>query len=712
MTEVPDASARENLLTSPAGTDAVYRSAFEMSANPLLLLDCAAETAPLIVEVNVALEGLLGLSRGRLIGQNWLAALGLDADVGELMSAHCLAGAIERTVQCRRAGMATFWCRVQMQALPESAGANMLVLCTLHDVSDYVESERMREFLTTHDMASGLVRAHVLKESLSAEVVRAIDGCYRLIVCHVDLDRFGIISESYGFDSTEEVICQLAGRLSACAQDKRLVCRMGTDKFVMAFVDTESMIDQLELGETIAAALAAPLSLQGIELQVTASIGVSCFPDTAASKTELLQQAAMAANVAKREGGDSIHVFSQSELEHFAERLKLGELLRGAVQRDEMEIHYQPVISAAKREITGMEALVRWRHPDLGLVMPERFIRLAEDLGLIAEIGRWVLRNACLQARRWLDLGVGEFTLSVNVSGLQMRGQQLLEDVSRALDNARLPARFLELELTESVIMGDVEHVTFIMRELRKMGVNLAMDDFGVGQSSLGSMQRLSVNRLKIDRSFVSAVPDNVSAARICRAVIALSHEFGFTVVAEGVETPAQLSFLERNGCEFIQGNYFSAAVDADTLLSMLRRPQLHPRETAEGSHGDTILLVDDEQNVVRALARLLRRDGYRIFTATSFNEAFDILGNNDVQVVVSDHRMPDGKGTEFLGRVKATHPNTIRMILSGYADLGAVTEAINGGAVYRFLTKPWNDNDLRETMRAAMRLAHAAETS
>lgn len=689
-----------------ASSDHLYQRAFESSANPLLVLDCTAPGFP-IVHANAALERLMDSPRDRLIGHSWSAVLGPDKGFRNIEQHLRDASGFEDVVRCTPDAKEPFWCRMQLQPLPNALGTATHALCTLHNVSDYIESERTREFLATHDVTSGLVRPHVLNENLATELSRAIERRGRLIVCHVDIDRFRIIGETYGFDFSEHAIRELAERLAQCAQDKRLVCRMGADKFVVAFADTESVIDPMELGQSIAQILKAILSIEGVDLRLTASIGISCFPDTAASRTELLQQAAMSARMAKRNGGDSVHVFSQVQQHQFVERLQLGTLLSGAVQRGEMDLHYQPLIGTAKRSITGMEALVRWRHPELGLVMPERFIGLAEDFGMIAEIGRWVLRNACLQARRWLDQGVGDFTMSVNVSGMQMRSGQLLEDVSRALGEARLPARFLELDLTESVIMGNVEQVALIMRELRKMGLKLAIDDFGVGQSSLGYMQRLAVNRLKIDRSFVSTVPDNVSAARICRAVIGLAHEFGFTVVAKGVETPVQLSFLERNGCEFIQGNYFSAAVDAVAMLAMLRRPQLRLRESDEGAHGDAILLVDDEQNVLRALARLLRRDGYQIFTATSFKEAFDILGTNDVQVVVSDHRMPDGKGTEFLGRVKVTHPGTVRLILSGYADIGVVTEAINGGAVYRFLTKPWNDDDLLETMREAMRLAH-----
>lgn len=295
-----------------------------------------------------------------------------------------------------------------------------------------------------------------------------------------------------------------------------------------------------------------------------------------------------------------------------------------------------------------------------------------------------------------------------------MRGNRLLDDIGSALNAARLPARYLDLELTETAILANLDQAALLMHEVRKLGVKWSLDDFGVGQSSLSHLQRLPVSRLKIDQTFVRAMPEDLRATRICRAVIGLAHEFGFSVVAEGVETAVQLGFLERNGCDLVQGFLLSRPVTADAMLTMLREPLLRSRtshvENPAGGRG-TVLLVDDEKNVLSALSRLLRRDGYRIVTAGSFGEAFDVLTEEDVQVVVSDHRMPDGKGTEFLGRVKVTHPDTVRMILSGYADLGTVTEAINVGAVHRFMTKPWDDDELRGVVRDAMRLARSTRS-
>jgi len=681
----------------------VLRS-FEVSVHPNMIVSLTSPGCP-VVRVNAALEDLLCLNRDELIGRSCREVLGSSGAAVDI-DLHASSDAV---LTCRAGRREPFLCQLEVRPVPDAEGGATHSLCTLRDISGQVSLQGTGAHPASRDSLSGLILNHVLEENLAADLVRAVHECSRIIVCYLRIDRFDMIDEICDFSIAANLTRMIAERLTRCAGDPGRVSRTASGGFVAVFVGQDAATDQLDVGQSIAAALEPPFVLGSMTRRVTASVGVSCFPDTASGVRELLQQAAAAAYVVKRTGGNDVHAYTATLDGDLGRQLKLADELDGAVQRGEMELVYQPVLSAAKREVVGMEALVRWRSPKLGFLMPDQFIPFAESLGMIEEIGRWVLQEACAQARRWLDLGVGDFTLSVNVSRAQMRGRQLLEDVRRALDASRLQANFLDLELTETAIMANVEEATWTMRELRKMGVKLSMDDFGIGQSSLGHLQRLPVNRMKIDRSFVAAVPDDVNAARICRAIIGLAHEFGFSVVGEGVEKAVQLAFLERNGCEFVQGYLLSAPVSADAMLAMLREPVLYPRETDGKSRNGAVLLVDDEQNVLRALARLLRRDGYRIFTASSFHDAFEILGTENVHVVMSDHRMPEGRGTEFLSRVKATHPHTIRLILSGYADLGAVTEAINGGAVYRFLTKPWNDDDLRETLREAMRMAQAA---
>ncbi|HSX60725.1 MAG TPA: EAL domain-containing protein, partial [Tahibacter sp.] len=292
---------------------------------------------------------------------------------------------------------------------------------------------------------------------------------------------------------------------------------------------------------------------------------------------------------------------------------------------------------------------------------------------------------------------------------LQLQRPDFLERVQRALDASRLPPRYLELELTESMVMAHVERVIVAMRSLKALGVSLSLDDFGSGYSSLNYLRRFPIDKLKIDQSFVRDIITDPGSAGICRAVIALGHQLGMTVSAEGVETIGQAAFLRRSECDQFQGNYFCVPMPEAQTFEVLRRRYLRQDsdDELEKSHStETLLLLDDEENVLRALVRLLRRDGYNIETATNAQQAFEILAAQPVQVIISDQRMPDISGTEFLSRVKDLYPDTVRLILSGYSDFASLTEAINRGAVYRYVAKPWDDEELRRMVREAFRIA------
>lgn len=686
-------------------SDELVLRSFEVTSNPGLMIELSPGNP--IVRVNVAIEELVQLDRQQLVGRPFLDALGMDpGGVGV-----DLAVPGEAIVQCRAGRAEPFWCRLDVRPMPDANGKVTHTYCTLHDITEFVRLRDVRDNLATHDPLTGLVRTYLFEEHAAKELLRAVQACSRVVMCHMSIDRIGIVNELFSYRVGDQLLREIANRLLKVVDDPGLLCRMGNNKFVAAFADPEGDTDQLQFGQRMAAALAQPFAVGGLSLRMTASVGVACFPDTGTEVLELLQQSASATRLARRAGGNDVRVFVPAQREILHRRLRLGSQLRGAVERGELELHYQPIVGTLKHEVVGMEALVRWRNPEAGLVMPDQFIPLAEDLGMIGEIGRWVLREGCMQARRWMDHGVGDFSLSVNVSGAQMRGEKLLEEIAQALNAARLPARCLILELTETAMVSNMQQAIALMHEALKMGVRWSLDDFGVGQSSMAYLQRLPVSRLKIDQSFVSAMPEDVRATRICRAVIGLAHEFGFSVVAEGVETAVQLGFLQRHGCELAQGYLFSRPVSADAMLAILREPVLRVNGTqADVPAGqDTVLLVDDEKNVLSALARVLRRDGYRIVTASTFREAFDALAVGDVKVVISDQRMPDGKGTDFLGQVKVSHPETVRLILSGYADVGTVTDAINVGAVHRLMTKPWKDNELRDIVRNAVRLARGA---
>jgi EAL domain-containing protein (putative c-di-GMP-specific phosphodiesterase class I)/CheY-like chemotaxis protein len=386
--------------------------------------------------------------------------------------------------------------------------------------------------------------------------------------------------------------------------------------------------------------------------------------------------------------------------------------LRRAIENGEMRLHYQPQLRAQDGCIVALEALVRWLDPLEGLLSPARFLPQAERSGSIVELGRWVLDAACADARRWLDQGREGLVVAVNVSTAQLQRPGLLQDLRAALQHHRLPPHTLSLELSEATAMGNAELMRTISSELRDLGVTLVLDDFGVGASNLGLLRSLQVGELKIDVSFVRGVDRDPGQAAIARAILDLAHALGIRVVAEGVATEAELGYLRRNHCERVQGYLFSPPVASESVDALLRQRVLRPDVFAATPTGEALLLVDDEENVLRSLVRVFRRDGYRVLTATRVEDAFEVLAREPVQVIVSDQRMPGTSGTEFLSRVKEMYPHTVRMVLSGYTDLTTVTEAINRGAIYRFLTKPWEDDELRAQVRDAFRAARKARGS
>ncbi|MCF8184978.1 MAG: EAL domain-containing protein, partial [Polynucleobacter sp.] len=597
------------------------------------------------------------------------------------------------------------WISDECRLVRDAEGAPLEIVGYRIDITTRKEQEEALAFLGNHDTLTGLPNKSLLDDRIVQTLALAQRSESLVAVLELNIDGFSRLNQTLGHRGADIVLVEFARRLKGCLRQADTVARRGGDNFVILMPEVADSQDVVAAARKVLAAAALPIDVSGREVHVTACIGVALFPKDGDSADVLLTNAANALGRAKKDGHNRFHFYVEAMNREVLDRLDMENALRHAAERDELRLHYQPRVDLRSGRVVAAEALVRWQR-DGRLVAPNEFIPLAEETGLIQSIGEWVLAEACRQQRAWLDSGVPIVTVGINVSQHQLRqknsGRSLPELCRTHLAAANLETRWLELELTESLLMEAPEQTIELLRTLHAAGTQLAIDDFGTGYSSLAYLTQLPVQYLKIDRSFIHRVSTDPSSAAVARAIIGLAHNLHMTVIAEGVETDAQLSFLRRLGCDEVQGFLFSKPVPADEFAAMLTADK--SIVVADQTQTETLLLVDDEEGILSALKRLLRREGYRILTTTDPMEGLEILAKHDVQVIISDQRMPQMSGTEFLNRVKELHPNTIRMVLSGYTDLQSITDAINKGSIWRFLTKPWEDEALRALVREAFR--------
>jgi len=597
------------------------------------------------------------------------------------------------------------WIADECRLVRDAGGEPREIIGYCVDVTARKEQEEAIAFLGNHDALTGLPNRTLLEDRLAQAMALARRGGNSVAVLDLDLDGFSQLNQSLGHRGADALLLELARRMKHCLRSADTIARRSGDNFVIIMPEVTECPDVAVAARKVLDAAAVPIDVFGREMHVTACIGAALFPRDGADADVVLANAAQALARAKKEGRDRFQFYVEVMNQNALDRLDLEQALRHALEREELLLHYQPRVDLRSGQIVAAEALVRWNRNGK-LVPPGEFIPLAEETGLIEPIGDWVLAEACRQQRAWLDRGVPIVTVGVNVSQQQLRvrdpAQGLPALCRRHLAAAGLETRWLELELTESLLMESPEQTIGLLRTLHAAGTKLAIDDFGTGYSSLAYLTQLPVDYLKIDRSFVNDICTDPNSAAVARAIIGLAHNLHLTVIAEGIETEAQLRFLRKLGCDEMQGFLFSRPLAADAFAAMLTAGQSIAVATEGPS--ETLLLVDDEPEVLSALKRMLRREGYRILTTTDPNEGLQLLAANEVQVIISDQRMPQMSGTEFLNRVTGLHPDTIRMILSGYADLQSITDAVNKGAIWRFLTKPWEDEALRMLVREAFR--------
>jgi diguanylate cyclase (GGDEF)-like protein len=446
-----------------------------------------------------------------------------------------------------------------------------------------MEQRRLRderiEYLANYDALTGLPNRNLLTSRLHLALVQAERSERSVGVLMLDIDRFKHINDSYGHAYGDALLREVAARLRSVPREGDTVGRLGGDEFVIVLANMRHPDNAAALALKVQNALLAPVIVEGNEIYVSVSLGVSVCPGDGDDADTLLKQADVAMYRAKDAGGNTLQCYTVEMGQRAMERVNLEHALYRALDNHEFELHYQPQVSLSTGHVTGVEALLRWRHPQLGLVSPARFIELAEETGLIVPIGEWVLRTACAQAAAWHREGYWP-TMSVNVSARQLQQTMLVPMLRQVLHHTGLDPAYLELELTESMLIGDADATITVLRQLKQLGVSLALDDFGTGFSSLSYLTRFPIDIIKIDQCFVAGIPDRQEAASIVLAVIALAKALGQKTVAEGVETLAQLDFLDRNGCDVMQGYYFSRPLAAEAATALLERvTRLYPHQ-------------------------------------------------------------------------------------------------------------------------------------
>jgi len=599
-------------------------------------------------------------------------------------------------------------CWVRDRAFPvrDREGRLYRVAGIAQDITARREAEERLLHLAHYDGLTGLPNRVLFYDRLKQALAHARRTHSTLAVLFLDLDRFKKVNDTLGHGAGDNLLQQVSGRLTGCMRAGDTVSRLGGDEFAIALSDLADPEDARLVTQKILTALAATFQLEGAEVYVTTSIGITLYPNDSEDQDALLKNADTAMYRAKDSGRNGYQFYTPEMNARALEKLKLENDLRRALERQEFVLYYQPKTSLASGEITGFEALLRWQHPDLGLVPPAEFVPMLEETGLIVPVGRWLLAAACKQIKIWEAANLRPPPVAINLSARQFMEKELGITVKRVLEEYCVAARLIELEITESSIMSNTEEAEKTLAYLNNLGVSLAIDDFGTGYSSLGYLRRFPLDSLKIDRSFIRDITTNIDDATITRAIIGMAHNLNLKVIAEGVETEAQITFLAANGCDDIQGYYFARPLPAGECEQLLREDRRLVRPVAPaGAEAPTVLLVDDDEDVTLLLKRQLERDGYCILMARDACEGFQLLSTHRVDVVVSDQRIPGMSGVEFLQRVKLLYPTTVRMMLAGHDDFKVVTEAINKSGVAGYVPKSLEPHQIRAYIRQTLML-------
>jgi len=694
-----------------------FRGAMDATPDAIFLIDTASMA---IVDVSDGACRMLGFSRDALLRIDPVALglatrellerhlgaaarAGLDGNGEGKAQFDALPGDIVETELLRAGGQGAV--QVEISWKLQDLGKSRMLIAVVRDISERLHAQEKMHRLASYDALTGLANRTLFFQNLRDAIELARDKNWRVAVLCITIDRFKIINDSLGTALGDELLRQFSGRLVQVARFRDTVGRLGGDEFALILSMQRDQQEAVNAANEVRESLRMPFDLHGQQAALTASIGIAMYPDDATEPGTLVKYADTAMVRAKEAGRDGYRFFTAGMNVQVLARLDLELALRGALVGGQFVLYYQPKLELNTGRISGVEALLRWNRPGYGLVYPAEFVPIMEETGLVVRVGDWIVDEACRQIAAWNAEGVRDVRVAVNVSSRQFVEGDLEGVIRASLERHGVEPGMLELELTESALMSNAEHTIGVLGRLKELGIRIAIDDFGTGYSSLAYLKRFPIDKLKIDIAFVRDIVTNPDDAAIALAIISMAHSLHMQVIAEGVETRAQMAYLRRHRCDEIQGFHFSRALPSDELAALVRENRAQPDQApAPDDKVQTLLIVDDDVNVLTALHRLFRRDNYRVLTASSPAEGFELLALYRVQVILCDQRMPMMNGTEFLSKVKEMYPETIRIILSGYTGVDSVLDSINRGAIYRFYTKPWHDQQLRENIRLAFR--------
>ncbi|WP_428718465.1 putative bifunctional diguanylate cyclase/phosphodiesterase [Undibacterium curvum] len=523
-----------------------------------------------IVYVNPAFERITGYHADEVIGREGRFLVRDDLQQPDLEE-------IRTALREKREGRALlrnyrkdgtqFWNELHISPVKDARGANTThFVSVINDVSERVNYQKELEYQANHDSLTGLANRNLLNDRITQAIAWAKRQDLHVGVLLLDLDHFKLINDGSGHGAGDEMLKQVAYRLRQCVRDTDTVARLGGDEFVVVLTDLPDSSDVDIVADKILQALSRPIQIQAVDVFVTASIGISVYPRDGDHGEILLRYADIAMYRVKEHGRNSVRQFVPEMGLNAISRLNMESALRRGLERGEFLLHYQPKIDLDQQTVVGAEALVRWNHPQIGMVHPVEFIPLAEETGLILPLGEWVLAEACRQQVRWREQGLGDLQVAINISSRQFRQEDLAGRIAAIIAAAGANPAYITLELTESMVMQDVNSTLSTLRSLKKLGLSISLDDFGTGYSSLSYLRRFPIDELKIDKSFVNDIHTDPDDAAIASAVIAMGLSLGLNVVAEGVERQEQIQLLRDMRCSQVQGYYFARPMDAQSF--------------------------------------------------------------------------------------------------------------------------------------------------